>query len=447
MSTATIDLVQRRLDEMTISRATLLTLVLISALGVACSEAGDQASNGVGDKGSNNSSAALNDSLENLKTNFNTAAAKIDSAVVALNLAESEGNGKLKKITDPVTIAVEALAKDDTAKIARGIASPSAADARAELRELQQAEESAKTHLGTVEKILVGKQHDVFTDDEREKVASGLKNAKEAISTGLNHREQLEKSIAAFLKADDERKNKGADADSSSRDLIVLVAEVLGSVLLFALVVFGIVTLNRRHWVKFDEHVGQVMLAHLGSLKNQQTDLGSKLSTLASAQGELGTRLSDIQTEVRSLGKLVRDAALDGGRRGSSTPMSSQTDQTPPKDEPAFPISAGDYLERMRRFSSVVKPDFQNGILVDDPEGRGELALIRDSRVPDDIRPLFVIPRSTQFQTKQDFHTYYEKYYDCQRPTAGEVWIIDPAVVSTVPGGWQLREKGVLEVR
>jgi hypothetical protein len=53
----------------------------------------------------------------------------------------------------------------------------------------------------------------------------------------------------------------------------------------------------------------------------------------------------------------------------------------------------------------------------------------------------------TQFQTKQEFHSYYERYYECQRPSAGDVWIIDPAVVSTVPGGWELREKGVLEVR
>jgi hypothetical protein len=94
-----------------------------------------------------------------------------------------------------------------------------------------------------------------------------------------------------------------------------------------------------------------------------------------------------------------------------------------------------------------VRPDFQNGILVDDPQGKGELVLIRDSRLPEETQPLFVIPRSTQFQTKQDFYTYYEKYYDCAKPSAGDVWIIDPAVVSTVHGGWQLREKGVLEVR
>ena len=117
------------------------------------------------------------------------------------------------------------------------------------------------------------------------------------------------------------------------------------------------------------------------------------------------------------------------------------------KEEPEFPVSADDYLGKMDRFANVVRPDFQNGILVNDPEGKGELMLIRDSRLADESQPLFVVPRATQFQTKQDFYTYYEKYYDCVRPTAGDVWILGPAVVEKVTGGWRLREKGMLEIR
>jgi len=101
----------------------------------------------------------------------------------------------------------------------------------------------------------------------------------------------------------------------------------------------------------------------------------------------------------------------------------------------------------MDRFANIVRPDFQNGILVNDPEGKGELMLIRDSRLADDAQPLFVVPRATHFQTKQDFHTYYEKYYDCARPSAGDVWILGPAIVEKVTGGWRLREKGMLEIR
>jgi hypothetical protein len=434
---------------MIISRAALFVLILVIALGVACSDVGDQASNGGGDTAASNS-GVLKTSIENLTKNFKDAANSIDSAMVALELPNKDGDGKLQKTKEPVNAAIEALKSDDMTKIANLVVSlPPSEDTKAKLEQLQKDEGSARTSLEKVQTTLAKKEHDVFAPAEHDQVVVDLQNAKSGNSAGLKHLEPLQKSIAAAIdvKADAERKKKGSTDDNGTRDLVVLVAEILGAVVLSVLAVFGIVSLSRRHWAKFDTHLVQALTAHFGNFKNQQSDLAGKLSALASTQGELSTRLGDIQTEVRSLGRLVRDAALDGGIRGSATPASSQTDQTPPKDDPAFPISAGDYLERMRRFSIVVKPDFQNGILVDDPEGRGELALIRDARVPDDIQPLFVIPRSTQFQTKQDFHTYFEKYYDCQKPSAGEVWIIDPAVVSTVPGGWQLREKGVLEVR
>jgi formylglycine-generating enzyme required for sulfatase activity len=112
----------------------------------------------------------------------------------------------------------------------------------------------------------------------------------------------------------------------------------------------------------------------------------------------------------------------------------------------SFPISAADYLEKMRHFENVLRPDFQKGILVSDSTGKGELVLIRDSNQPDEKQPLFLIPRVTRFQTKQEFYAYYEKYYDCKKPSAGDIWIIDPATVGKFEGGWQLKKKGVLEV-
>nr|MDQ5835389.1 hypothetical protein [Acidobacteriota bacterium] len=144
---------------------------------------------------------------------------------------------------------------------------------------------------------------------------------------------------------------------------------------------------------------------------------------------------------------------LDGVRRagassaayaGSSSGYAAQSPRFE-KEEPAFPAAAEDYLNRNRRSAVVVKPDFQNGILVQDAEGQGEFMLVRDHSAPDEL--LYVIPRTGYFQTKQDFLTYYAKYYECARPSAGTVWIVQPAVVDRVSGGWSLREKGELEVR
>jgi formylglycine-generating enzyme required for sulfatase activity len=110
-------------------------------------------------------------------------------------------------------------------------------------------------------------------------------------------------------------------------------------------------------------------------------------------------------------------------------------------------LAARPVLSRLLRAerAQVVKPDPLKGILLKDPERRGELALVHNWSVPGGV--LYIIPRITRFQTAQDFHTHYARYYDCGRPTVGEVWVSKPAEVKRVSGGWVLREKGVLEVK
>ena len=230
---------------------------------------------------------------------------------------------------------------------------------------------------------------------------------------------------------------------------LILPGKILAGVL--ALVLFAMVLsyLWKRAWKTVEFNLGQVVAGHLAATREAQPDYASKLSSLSSTQTEMSSRLTELDTEVRSLARFVRESLAT--RRSDRNPSyggfnyQSHVEEVAPKEEPEFPVSAVDYLGKMNRFANVVRPDFQNGILVNDPDGNGELVLIRDSR--DETQPLFVVPRATQFHTKQDFYTYYQKYYDCVRPSAGDVWIIGPAVVEKVSGGWQLREKGMLEVR
>ena len=231
---------------------------------------------------------------------------------------------------------------------------------------------------------------------------------------------------------------------------LVLALQIVGGLLALVLFVSALTYLWKRAWKAVEFNVGQVVAGHLAATRDAQPDYAAKLSSLSSAQSDMSNRLTELDTEVRSLSRLVRESLAT--RRYDRNPSydsfnnyQSRSDEVAPKDEPEFPVSAVDYLGKMNRFANVVRPDFQNGILVNDPGGDGELVLIRDSR--DDTQPLFVVPRATQFQTKQDFYTYYQKYYDCARPSAGDVWIVGPAVVEKVTGGWQLREKGMLEIR
>lgn len=113
---------------------------------------------------------------------------------------------------------------------------------------------------------------------------------------------------------------------------------------------------------------------------------------------------------------------------------------------PDFPIAVDELLRRLQDKVVIVKRDFQNDMLVSAPDGKGELVLMRDS-ITNEMQTFFMVPTITKFQMRQDYYNFYEKYYECHNPESGAVWIVDPAVVEKVAGGWKLREKGRLEVR
>lgn len=226
---------------------------------------------------------------------------------------------------------------------------------------------------------------------------------------------------------------------------------ILGGIVVAFLLVSAVMYIWKRAWRNVEINVARVVTAHMGSERKAQPDFTDKLTSLSSAQKEINSNLNDLHTEVRTLARMVRESLADrNDRRPTPLPpnYSSQSDGSTLKtEEPEFPVSVNDYLGKMSRYANAVKLDFQNGILVNDPDNKDELFLIRDSRVPDDGKPLFLVPGAAQFHNKQDFEIYYAKYYNCPRPQMGDVWIIGPAVVEKVPGGWQLREKGMLEVR
>lgn len=232
-------------------------------------------------------------------------------------------------------------------------------------------------------------------------------------------------------------------------DIGIWVAIILGAILVLVLLISAVRAYRTLSAARADARLKTKLQPLASVIQKQQAEVASRIAELTTSQNDLRTKVADLEYQLSKVARIAREAANDGAARRApaSPPTFSSYEEPVARDEPQFPISIGDYLSKMQRSSNIVRPDFQNDILVSDPGGTGELVLIRDAGISDDLQPLFVIPRATQFQTKQDFYTYYQKYYECARPSAGDVWIIDPAVVSRVSGGWQLREKGVLEVR
>lgn len=106
---------------------------------------------------------------------------------------------------------------------------------------------------------------------------------------------------------------------------------------------------------------------------------------------------------------------------------------------PAFPSTVALYLKRTRSANKIsVTFDYETEAFV--PVEDGEFVVVTN---PDQA---IVLPRAPRFAARRDFYEYYQDYYHCPNPDAGEVQIIQPATVARTPNGWKLETTGVLEV-
>jgi hypothetical protein len=106
---------------------------------------------------------------------------------------------------------------------------------------------------------------------------------------------------------------------------------------------------------------------------------------------------------------------------------------------PSFPSPVALYLKRTRTANkSNVTFDYETEsfMAVED----GEFVVVTGSD------PAIVLPRASRFAARRDFYEYYQDYYHCPNPDAGEVKIVQPAVVKRAGHGWKLETTGVLEV-
>lgn len=307
-------------------------------------------------------------------------------------------------------------------------------EVRSDLTEAKAAEGNATIQLNNAKRKLELKQKQDVSDDERDEVLGYL----------IQSQKDLGNVKSALAKANTRsfvvKTTSPPRTNIFTTNWMVLAGTILGAIILIGLILFVAKLFFGRIWSAVDSRLAMAVNATIDGFKRQQTDLATKISKIESSSAEVNSRLTDIQFEVKSIGRLIRDLPPDRPQR---TPDSSYG-QVAVAAAPAFPASVSDYIESKQRTGTVVRPDFQKGILVIDPESESELMLVREAEADGET---IMVPRIGQFQTRQDFHTYFGKYYDCQNPTSGDVWILRPAVVSTVPGGWELQEKGLLEVR
>ena len=107
---------------------------------------------------------------------------------------------------------------------------------------------------------------------------------------------------------------------------------------------------------------------------------------------------------------------------------------------PAFPSPVAQYLKRTKSANKLnVTFDYETGAFV--PVEDGEFVVVTNVE-----QNAIVLPRAAKFATKRDFYEFYQDYYHCPNPDAGEVQIIQPARVVRGGNGWTLEAPGILEV-
>ncbi len=107
---------------------------------------------------------------------------------------------------------------------------------------------------------------------------------------------------------------------------------------------------------------------------------------------------------------------------------------------PAFPSLVAQYVKRTKSANKLnVTFDYETGAFV--PIDDGEFVIVTNVD-----QNAIVLPRAGKFATKRDFYEFYQDYYHCPNPDAGEVQIIQPATVARTGNGWTLEAPGILEV-
>lgn len=109
---------------------------------------------------------------------------------------------------------------------------------------------------------------------------------------------------------------------------------------------------------------------------------------------------------------------------------------------PAFPSTVAQYLKRTKSAHKLnVTFDYETESFV--PVEDGEFVVVNNG--DPNTQPI-VLPRAPRFSARRDFYEFYQDYYHCPKPDAGEVKILRPAAVAPAGGGWRLQSSGLLEV-
>jgi hypothetical protein len=208
-----------------------------------------------------------------------------------------------------------------------------------------------------------------------------------------------------------------------------------------ALSLLGFAVMGALFWLtwkkveRVEENTGLLIRALAKRQDAKFQELAAEISGVKELNHKLVVRQDDMFRLMRT----------EESRPAAYSSIAALAAPAAPADDFYFPITADNFLSSAGWTKQIIRRDPLSNMLVKDPSRKGALVLVQADIASD--KELYIIPRITRFQATEDFYNHYEKFYDCARPGAGEVWVNQLAVVDSVEGGWRLIEKGELEVK
>jgi hypothetical protein len=190
------------------------------------------------------------------------------------------------------------------------------------------------------------------------------------------------------------------------------------------------------------EREREASIVSFNAVRSEQKELSRQIKQLGETAKLQNVRVERQQSAILSLQKQSSEA----GNIGYAAQPQQFYEQSPVnKPEPQFPVSAEDYLNKVRHHGQKASADLIGGMLVQDPNKNEEFLIVKDNALADGL--FYAVPSFNRFSTRSDYLTYYQNYYACENPSGGTVWILAPTTVRRVEGGWKLEEMGELEIR
>lgn len=183
------------------------------------------------------------------------------------------------------------------------------------------------------------------------------------------------------------------------------------------------------------------------NIEGNQIELVNKIS---SVNQKFGLALENLQTdnrlgfqaEVRTLE--TRLNAIERNTRIVDRPPQTILTDLPEIHQPSREGSVADYLSR---FAGGIraKTAFMPNDALEPADGDAIYVLFQNERPRGDF---IAIPIHPRFHSTQDY-LHYSKFYDCDHPSSGEVWIVNPAQATydEQSNQWRLHKRGKLQIK